>query len=185
MVVSATVDDVMAWEPCSRYPRSRIEQLWGNHSAITRTQFLELKIPPEDLNWGALQPFWWSDTELRQLCGELIKSRLQTFETAHPEETQPRQFLALIKQYLNGQATLPEVKTALGVIRTAVQNEELPGKALSFLRAVAALAWALDDDEDAPEPKNVARVVWSHLSNYVRSPAGDVQRIKTFLRNLP
>lgn len=186
-MITATVDDAMTWGPCPhRYPRARIEKLWAGR-ALTLEQFLALPIPPEDIAWGSMQPYWWTDKELRQLCAAQVKARLLKFEENHPGETRPRQFLALLRDYLQDEATLNQVKTGIGIIRDAIKSGELPAKSATFFRAAVAIAWAVDDEpDDVTDPKDVARAVWANLRNFGEgfTARGDVTRIKDFLRDL-
>ena len=188
-MITATVEDVMSWGPCSRYPRVRVEKLWAGRHALNLDQFLALPhVAAADLVWGAQQPFWWTDKQLRLLCAEQVKARLLKFEEKYPDEPRPRQFLALLRNYLTGDATLAQVKIGIGIIRDAVKNEELPAKSAAFFRAAVAIAWAIDDEpDDVTAPKDVGRVVWAHLCNSdngFASAKSDVERIKEFLRTL-
>jgi len=46
-----TVDMVMGLGPCSRYPRARVEALWGGRESLTPTEVSGLPIPAADIEW--------------------------------------------------------------------------------------------------------------------------------------
>jgi hypothetical protein len=46
-----TVDMVMAEKPCSRYPRERVEELWGGRESLTPTEINKLLVSSADRVW--------------------------------------------------------------------------------------------------------------------------------------
>jgi hypothetical protein len=51
---SITVDDVILAQPCSLFPRSRIEKLWANKESLTPKEISTLKIRVMDRLWALL-----------------------------------------------------------------------------------------------------------------------------------
>jgi hypothetical protein len=51
-----TVDAIMALNPCDRYPRERIVELWDGRESLSLREILALDIPAQDRVWVALQP---------------------------------------------------------------------------------------------------------------------------------
>lgn len=48
-----TVDQIMSWSPCLRYPRERVEELWMGRPILGLLDILSLDIPASDRIWVA------------------------------------------------------------------------------------------------------------------------------------
>ena len=63
-----TVSDIMALNPCGRYPESRVRELWGERESLTLVEILSLDIPPEDRLWVLTRNGVLPDGTLRQFA---------------------------------------------------------------------------------------------------------------------
>lgn len=56
-ILSATVQDVMSWNPCQPdYPESRVVELWAGRERLTAREILGLDVPSSDRLWAVLRP---------------------------------------------------------------------------------------------------------------------------------
>lgn len=50
-----TVEQMMSFHPCSKYPIEKVTALWAGREALTALDIISLDIPPEDRLWAVLR----------------------------------------------------------------------------------------------------------------------------------
>lgn len=66
-----TVDEVMAYGPCDRYPRERVKELWAGRKSLSLAEIMELLIPDQDKGWF-----------VSEVCPDIWA----LFDEAHPQD---------------------------------------------------------------------------------------------------
>ncbi len=102
---AVTVDQVMEWDPCSDYPRERVEELWTGRPALTALEILDLDIPGADRLWAVLRNEFLSDRELRELACDFAESVIHIYERNCPGDDRPRNAINVARRFAHGSAT--------------------------------------------------------------------------------
>jgi hypothetical protein len=123
---TATIDDIMKWEPCwledasEAEVRVRIQKFMGRRKAVTGLDIIRSwKLSVEHKLWCLLRNFWFSDRELRLLACDFAERALPVWETAYPEDDRPRQAIDTARRFVRGEATAEELEVAAVAARSA------------------------------------------------------------------
>lgn len=90
---SVTIDDVMAWEPCSPYDRERVTELFAGREAVTALDILDMDILHGDRVQAGLRWYLIDEKTLRSLGYDFAEHVLPLFEADHPRDSRPRQLI--------------------------------------------------------------------------------------------
>jgi hypothetical protein len=69
-----TVDEIMSWEPCEEYPKSRVIELFSGRERITPVDVLKMDIPYFDKLWTVLRPEIFRDIDLQFMACDFVES---------------------------------------------------------------------------------------------------------------
>lgn len=79
-----TVENVMALNPCSDYPRERVQELWGKRKSLSLRQILTLPIPEIDRIWVMTQPGVMELGALRVVVTKIVTRAVKNYALPHP-----------------------------------------------------------------------------------------------------
>ena len=65
---AVTVDQVLSWNPCSRYNRERVTELFADRETLTVLDILALDITADDKLWSVLHNEFFTDEQLHTLA---------------------------------------------------------------------------------------------------------------------
>ena len=151
---SVTIDQVMAWEPCSDYPRKLVEELAAGRTEITAPEIVSLEIPAEDRLWMLLHNEFLTDAQMYELACRFAEAALKKERDAG-SEPDVRSWAAIEakRKWLNGEITDNELAAAVAnarnVARAAASTVEVVAWAATLDDARAAArdaAWAATMD---------------------------------------
>jgi len=140
-----TVADVMAWEPCSEYPESRIVALFDGREALTAHDIEALPAPPLVRFWKLDHREFVADHVGHLVACDIAKAMLPVFQRDHPGEPRPRRALGTKLLWLKQAATPRQLDAAhdacWAVARTATGKGAWPIAAATARSGGRATAW--------------------------------------------
>ena len=104
-MISLTVDQVMALEPCDDYPRERVVELWAGRESLTIAEIAALDISLSDRLWCVLAPGVLPDAVLGELHCRIVDEAVAIYETHYPDDPRPRHANDVHRAMLRGEAT--------------------------------------------------------------------------------
>jgi hypothetical protein len=108
-----TIEDIMNWEPCRRYPRERIKKLMGRKKYVTLDDIWKTKLDNKaDYLWLVFREEFISDSNLHKIAIYAAELALPIFEERHPDDKRPRQAIEAKKKWLRGKISDKELKDA-------------------------------------------------------------------------
>jgi hypothetical protein len=110
--ISITVDDVLAFNPCPQYTRTRVEQLFAGRATINLTDILQLDIPPSH-KMSVLLRAKVVPLEMQQSLKEFYLSRIDQNAAPHLWELAAKSDCATAGEYGQRYAALHEDKSAV------------------------------------------------------------------------
>ena len=111
MLEKITIDQVFEWEPCDDYTEDRMAEL-APEGFLTPIEVLNLPIPPEDRLWVLLRKEILGERALRLFACDCAERALPVFENGYPNDTRPREAIAVARTYAVGEATRVELETS-------------------------------------------------------------------------
>jgi hypothetical protein len=137
-----TIEDVMSWYPCSRYPRERIKKLMGRKKYVTLNDIWKAKLDnEEDYLWLVLREEFITEHNLHKIAIYAAKLVLPIFEEKYPDDKRPRQAIEAKKKWLKGKISNEELKKARYDARDAARAAVSD----AARAAIWAAIWVADD----------------------------------------
>jgi hypothetical protein len=117
-----TVDQIMAFNPCSCYPRERVAALWGVREALAAAEIAALEIPEADRVWALCK---WLDA-LSQSSARLFACDYADRALSRVANPDPRSVaaVAVARRHAGGHATDEELVAAEWAARVAAWEAE-------------------------------------------------------------
>ena len=135
---TATITDVMSWDPCEKYSLECIVELFAGREALSAAEILDLNIPLTDCFWGVLREHFFVESDLHLMGAAFAESILSAFENKYPDDTRPRNAVKAARLYALGEIDKNELAAARAAARAAAW-----AAAGSAVRSAAeAAAWA-------------------------------------------
>lgn len=142
---TATIDEILSWNPCSTYGRDRLTKLFGRRKNVTALDILGCKsVPVKDRFWVVLRNHFLDDKALRLWAADCARHVLHFFAEKYPEDKRPREAIEAARRFARGEITLEQM-TAAGAAAwaTAWATWAAAGDAAEdAARAAGAAAWA-------------------------------------------
>ena len=116
-MLTATVDDVMSWEPCydektGAYGREYVERLFDGRERMSALEFLQLDIPIEDRFWAVLRDELLDERTLRLWATDCAEQVLPLYESHRPGDDRPRKAIEAARGYARGLISLEKMAAA-------------------------------------------------------------------------
>jgi hypothetical protein len=109
---ACTLEQLMSWNPCSRYSEARIRRLAKGRETFTAVDVLKLRIPAEDRLWVVLRPELLPERTLRLFACSCAEHVLPLFEQQYPEDKRPRRAIETARRFAAGEAPREELAAA-------------------------------------------------------------------------
>ena len=145
---SVTVDQVLSWNPCLRYNRERVTELFAGRETLTVLDILALDIPPADRMWAVLRKEFFSDERLHNLTCDFAEHVIHLCG----DDLRTQAAIDAKRAWLRGETSDDELTAAFDAARAA---------ASAAARAAAwAAAWdaASDAAWDAEQKWQLERI---------------------------
>lgn len=84
-----TVDDILSWERCEKWPDDRVRYLADGRESISAMESLDLPISADNRLWLVLRKELIPERELRELACRFAGSVLDIFERQRPGDSGP------------------------------------------------------------------------------------------------
>jgi hypothetical protein len=145
-ILTYTVADIMAAEPCSKYSKSYVAVLWAGREALTAREIAALDIPAGDRLWAILS-VCLNDRSRRLFVCDCADDAL-----ARIAEPDPRSVVAVAvaRRFATGPATAAELDAATGAARDAAMDAAT-GAAMDAARE-RYLSWDAAMDAEGARP---------------------------------
>ena len=110
--LTATVDDLLLWEPCSDWSEGRIRELAGAKQRWTALDVLDLPIQDDAKLWVVLRPALIAEPVLHELACRFAEEVLPIYERECPKDTNPRDAITAKRAWLRGEITDEQLAAA-------------------------------------------------------------------------
>jgi hypothetical protein len=190
---TATIDDVLSWNPCSGYERKQLEKLGGKKQSMNALEILALGIPAEDRLWCVLRGELIPAQILHEFACRVATNALNTERRAGREPDQ-RSWDAIKakRQWINGEISskkLAAARDAAWAVAVCTARDAAWDEAWAAAGSAArAAAGSTARDEAGSAARNAAwSAAWSAAGSTARDEAWDEARrnqIKTLKRLL-
>jgi hypothetical protein len=140
-VRSVTVEQILAWRPCSTYTEARIRELATGRESFTAEDFAALTIPTEDRLWCILHEELIPERDLRMLAADYATAALRCEQEVGREPDQRSwNAVEVARRYARGEIREAALVEARAAAWAAVRVAEW-----AVARAAArAAAWAAE-----------------------------------------
>ena len=132
-----TVDAVMELEPCEEYPRTRVQELFGD--GLTLLEISGLDIPVEDRLW--VLPQLLPPREARLFACACAQAVLPLFERESPDDTRPRDAIDVARRFAHGEATQAELAASSAAASAAAWDASRDASRDAARAASWAASW--------------------------------------------
>jgi len=117
-----TADLIYSWNPCGRYPLSRLREICGVNG-LTPLEVCDLTgVSAEDKLWTLLREDVLSRKTLRLLASQWADRVLHLFEEPMPGDSRPREAIAVARRFAVETATQEELAAARAAARAAAKD---------------------------------------------------------------
>ncbi len=112
-VKRVTVDQVMTWDPCPRYPRSRIKDLFAGRESLSAGDILRLDIHPKDRLWAVMREDMMPAGEIHNLaCWFAEQCLLREREAGREPDAYSWAAIEVKRRWVQGRAADEELEAA-------------------------------------------------------------------------
>ena len=139
-MLTATVDDLLGWEPCSRWTEDCIRNVAGKKERWSALEVLDLPILPEEKLWIVLRPELIPEPLLHELACRFAEQVLPIWESRYPEDQRLRLAIEAKRAWIRGEISRGELDAAGSAAWSARAVAEAVARA-----AARAVAWAAAD----------------------------------------
>ena len=161
---TVTIDDVMAWNPCEQYNRTRITRLFRGREQLGVLDILALRIPADDRFWAVLHEELIPAPVLHEFGCQFAERALDRVERdGGVVDPCSRAAIETKRRWLRGEASDEELYTAWDGARNAARE---PAWNAAWSAAWSAAWFAARDAERRAQLAIVRR--WA-----TRQPAGE------------
>jgi hypothetical protein len=143
-VLTATIQDLIGWKPCSGYSEARIHELANGRESFTALDVLDLDIPWLDKLWAVLRPELIDDRTLRlSACAFARFTPLRDGRTTWDLLTDQRLRTAIevSERFAIGEATQDELDAARAAAWDAARDAAWDAARDAAWDAAWAAAW--------------------------------------------
>jgi hypothetical protein len=194
MKSKVTVDMIMSLNPCDRYDREKVEQLFksvcGRSKTMSLKNALRLNIPVEDIYWLVFRNEFMTDLEMHKtaiFCWEKIARPI--WEKNYPNDKRPHEAVRIKKLWIKKKATDEELDAAWDAAWAAAWAAA-GAAADDAARAAAddaarAAAWAAADDAARAAAWDAAwAAAWAAADDAARAAANKkiLSHVKTYCK---
>lgn len=113
-----TIDQVMAWNPCSPYDREHVTKLFAGQEKMTAAEIAALDIPSEDRLWALLHTELVGERKLHELACEFAERVVHLCG----DDPRPRAAIEVKRSWLRGEASDEELAEAIATAMAAAKN---------------------------------------------------------------
>jgi hypothetical protein len=133
MMRKVTIDQVMAWDPCEKYTRERVAELFGEREYLTAWDIIAFCYFPSFLSdefmlpfrhdkcinidhivWALLHEEFFSNSDLRMMAGAFAERVLVIYERRNPGDNIPRNAIRVARLFAMGEVDAVELVAAWG-----------------------------------------------------------------------
>ena len=120
---TVTLEQIIAWNPCAYYTRSRLIELLDGRKRISAAEIAILPILPQDRRWALLHPEFLTDVQMHELACRFATVLLEA-ERAAGREPDPRSWAAIQakRDWLAGRITDAQLALAAGAIEKQIKK---------------------------------------------------------------
>jgi ribosomal protein L12E/L44/L45/RPP1/RPP2 len=138
-----TVDEVMSWEPCEKYTRTRVTELFAGRKTVSAMNVLGMDIPADDKLWAVLHPEMIPEPALHEFACRVAHACL-TARRKEGHKIDPRSWRAIrVKRaWLEGKATDEALASARSAAYSAARSAESAAAWSAARSAESAAAWS-------------------------------------------
>ena len=119
-MITVTVDQILEMRPCEGYTQARIEELWNGKKALTPTEIAALDISADDRLWALVRLM--DERTQRIFACDCAERTLAVYEREYPDDSRPRDTIAVARRYADGDATVEELAAAWDAAWDAARN---------------------------------------------------------------
>ena len=163
---TVTIDDVMAWNPCEQYNRTRITRLFRGRECIGVLDILAMRIPAEDRLWAVLHEELIPAPVMHEFACQFAERALDRVERdGGVVDPCSRAAIETKRRWLRGEASDEELSAARNAAREAAWN------------AAREAAWSAAREAAREAARNAAwNAAWSAAWSAVREAAWEAAR---------
>lgn len=131
-IPSATVEDLLSWEPCDPYDEDRIRTLASGRERWTAREVLRYaKIPPGDRLWVVLRPELLPVGVLHEFACQCAERVLPIYEKRYPNDQRLRTVIDTKRRWVRGEVSDEHLDIARTYANLAVLDTEWEDKRAS------------------------------------------------------
>ena len=135
---TATIQDVLSWNPCVEYTQDRITNLWAGRKKLSALDMTKLDIPIEDKLWAILRENLISANTLHLLACDFAERALSKIKSPDPRSVNA---IKIKREWIGGNATDDELAAAWAAA-WAAEDAAWAAAGTAEDAAAGAAAWA-------------------------------------------
>jgi hypothetical protein len=156
-----TVKQIMKWNPCDEYSKSRVKKLIGKGK--TPLEICDLEIPVPDIFWALFRDEIIPENDLHELACKFAERALKAERNAgrepHPDSWKA---IKVKRQWLKGRVTDEELSAAGSAAGPAAASAALSAALSAARTAALSAAWSAADSATDSAAWSAARsAAWS------------------------
>jgi hypothetical protein len=136
-----TANDVLSWNPCGAYPKSRLREIYGA-AGLAPLQVLDLDVPAADRLWTVLRLEVLTARECRELVCDFAEAVLPIWQKKYPANNRPADCIEVARRFARGEATSAELAAARAAAWAAAWDAARDSAWDAAGDAARAAAWA-------------------------------------------
>ena len=180
---TATVSDLLSWNPCSDWSEDRIRSVAGDKAQWTALDVLAMEaVSPVDRLWVVLRPQLIDESVLHELACRFVEETLPLYESQYPGDTSPRDAIAAKRAWLRGEITDEQLAWAAAAADAAWWAAAMSARAAEAAWLAARSAWWAAATDGAAAAAAAADEAWWAAVMSARAAAMSARAAETEAR---